>query len=396
MRVETPDEAIAANSASEIASRVARLRSAMKENAIDVFYVGHSTDLEYLAGVERPIHGYGRTRFWAGWIIGAIYGGTGPVPLLVTRHLASGHLNERGAPLRGVDLQVVHEEEDPAAIVSRIVQERAGGDPRRIALNVDAPAELVVHLRRAFPRAEVIVAGDVLAQLRSVKSAVELEAMSAACRLVDQVFVESLEVVNPTISELALASWIEDRMAELGAIAPSFHTGIWTMGPSEKREAKERVSRRPIGSDTALNYDFGAGLQGYCSDFGRTVYLGKPSTRYREAYSLVIACQEAGRLALRPGAIARDVDRTARKVIHDGGYGEYFWHRLGHAIGKDTHEEPFLDVVDDSPLLEGMAFTIEPSIFIPGEFGCRVEDIFVVTPEGGRRLNSVGSEMRTL
>lgn len=396
MKLDTDTEVLAANSTNEVADRVARLRKAMEENDIDVFYVGHSADLEYLAGVERPVQGYGRSRFWAGWIIGAIYGRQGRIPLMVPRHFANGHLNEGGAPIRGAELEIVTERDDPAAVVTRVVREQAGGEPRRIAVNVDAPAELVVNLRAAFPNAEVTIGGDLLAGLRAIKSKAELEAMSAACHLVDQVYVESLTVVTPEMSELALARWIENRMGELGAVAPSFHTGIWTMGPSEKREAKERLSRRPIGTNTALNYDYGAGLRGYCSDFGRTVYFGKPSARYREAYGLVIACQEAGRQALRPGTPARDVDRNARKVIDDAGYGEYFWHRLGHAIGKDTHEAPFLEVVDDTPVVEGMAFTIEPSIFIPGEFGCRVEDIFVVTPDGGRRLNEVDADLKIL
>jgi Xaa-Pro aminopeptidase len=314
----------------------------------------------------------------------------------VSRHFASGHLNEGGAPIHGVELKIVNEEDDPIAIVAGLIREQAGGVPKRIAVNMDAPADLIINLRAAFPKAEVTVASEILARLRGVKSAAEIEAMSAACRIVDKVYSESLEILKPELTELQLARWIDDRMMELGAIAPSFHTGIWTMGPAEKREAKERLSRRPIGTDTAVNYDYGAGLKGYCSDFGRTVYVGKPSPRYREAYALVLASQEAGRQALRAGAPAREVNQIAHKVIDDGGYGEYFWHRLGHAIGKDTHEPPFLEVVDATPLVEGMVFTIEPSIFIPGEFGCRVEDVFVVTPDGGRRLNSVSSDLITV
>jgi Xaa-Pro aminopeptidase len=124
--------------------------------------------------------------------------------------------------------------------------------------------------------------------------------------------------------------------------------------------------------------------------------MGKPPARYVDAYELVISSAAAAAAALRPGTICSDVDRRARDVIQDGGYGEWFWHRLGHSIGKDTHEPPFLDVTDDTPLEEGMCFTIEPSIFIPGEFGCRVEDVYVVTPDGGRRLNRVSTEMRTI
>lgn len=393
MEPDTAKEVLAGNSLDEIADRVARLRREMEKESIDIFYVGHSTDLEYLAGIERPIPTYGRMRFWAAWAFGAIYGRQDPVPMVVSRHFASGHLNESGAPIHGVELKIVNEEDDPVAIVAELIREQAGGVPKRIAVNMDAPAELVINLRAAFPKAEVTVASEILARLRAVKSAVEIEAMTAACRIVDKVFSESLEVLKPALTEVELARWIDDRMTELGAIAPSFHTGIWTMGPAEKREAKERLSRRPIGTDTSVNYDYGAGLKGYCSDFGRTVYVGKPSARYREAYRLILASQEAGRQALRPGTPAREVNQIAHKVIDDGGYGEYFWHRLGHAIGKDTHEPPFLEVVDATPLVEGMVFTIEPSIFIPGEFGCRVEDVYVVTPNGGRRLNTMSSDL---
>jgi Xaa-Pro aminopeptidase len=396
MRLDTATEVLAANSLSEITARVARLRQEMERESIDVFYVGHSTDLEYLAGIERPIPTYGHMRFWAGWAFGAIYGRHDPVPMVVSRHFAGGHLNEGGAPIQGVELKIVNEEQDPAAVVTALVRHQAGGEPRRIAVNVDAPAELVINLREAFPKAEVRIASDVLARLRAVKSAAEIDAMADACRIVDKVFLESLGVLTPALTELELARWIDDRMTQLGAIAPSFHTGIWTMGPAEKREAKERLSRRPIGTDTSVNYDYGAGLKGYCSDFGRTVYVGKPSKRYREAYDLVLASQEAGRRALRPGTPAREVNQIAHQVIDEGGYGEYFWHRLGHAIGKDTHEPPFLEVIDATPLTEGMVFTIEPSIFIPGEFGCRVEDVFVVTPSGGRRLNSIGADLKNL
>ena len=396
MGLNTANEVLAANSLDEVSARVGRLRGEMEKAGIDVFYVAHSTDLEYMAGIERPIATYGHTRFWAGWAIGAVYGRRGSVPLLVSRHFAGGHLNEGGAPIQGLDLKVVNEDDDVVAIVTALVREQAGGEPRRIGVNLDASAELVLNLRKAFPKAEVVIGADVLARLRYVKSPAELDAIKAACDIADRVFTESLDQLNPKLTERGLARWIDDRMGELGAIAPSFHTGIWTMGPAEKREARERLSRREIGTNTAVNYDFGAGLKGYCSDFGRTVYMGRPSDRYREAYALVLASQEAGRKALKPGAKASDVNAIAHRVIDDGGYGEFFWHRLGHAIGKDTHEAPFLEVVDDSHLAEGMTFTIEPSIFIPGEFGCRVEDVFVVTPTGGRRLNSVGAELRVV
>jgi Xaa-Pro aminopeptidase len=387
-------EPLAANSAAEIAGRVTRLKVEMQREGLDAVFVGHSTDLEYLAGVERPVSTYGRTQFWAGWAIGAVYSQRDAAPFLVSRHFANGHLNERGAAIEGVEVQVFSESDDPRSIVKAAVQNQAGGAVRRIGVNHDAAADLVLSLRASFPDTEVVSAAHVLGRIRAIKSASEIEAMTAASRLVDRVFEESLGVLSPEITEASLARWIDDGMLRRGAIAPAFHTGLWTMGADEKRDAKERLSDRPIGTNTSVNYDFGAGYRGYCSDFGRTVFMGEPSSRYREAYQLVIQAQEEGRRHLRPGTTAKEVNRLARVPIDDAGYGQYFWHRLGHAIGKDTHESPFLDVVDDTPLEEGMAFTIEPSIFIPGELGCRIEDVFVVTKQGGRRLNEVGSEMR--
>jgi Xaa-Pro aminopeptidase len=106
-----------------------------------------------------------------------------------------------------------------------------------------------------------------------------------------------------------------------------------------------------------------------------------------------LAAQAAGAQALRPGARASEVDSAARQVNEEAGFGEHFRHRLGHAIGKDVHEAPYLDVVDDTPLAAGMTFTIEPSVFITGEFGTRVEDVFVVTDAGGVRLNRADANL---
>lgn len=396
MQASEAAEVLAANAPAEVSRRVARLRDRMARDGIDVFYVGLSSDLEYLAGIERPLVQYGRLRFWADWIIGGVIGADGMPVLMLTRHLTKGHLNDLGAPIRGVEVQVVNETDDPAEAVASTVRRLAGREPRRIALNVDASAALALNLRSMFPSAAIAVDREIVPALRSVKSEMELEAMADACALVDHVYDDALRVVRPEMTEIELARWIEARMTSLGAVGPSFKTDIWTMGPSEKRAVGERARAAQIGTGTSLNFDFGAGLRGYCSDFGRTAFMGKPPDRYIEAYELVVSSQAAGAKALRPGARASDVDRKARAVIEDGGYGEWFWHRLGHSIGKDVHEPPFLDVTDDTQLEEGMCFTIEPSIFIPGEFGCRVEDVYVVTREGGRRLNRVSTELRTI
>ncbi len=133
-------------------------------------------------------------------------------------------------------------------------------------------------------------------------------------------------------------------------------------------------------------FDFGAVHHGYCSDFGRTVPCGEPPTDYDEVIRVMLAAQEAGRAAAVPGALAREVNAACREPIEAAGLGEGFRHRMGHGIGLDVHERPFLSVEDGTPLEAGMTFTDEPSILLDGRFGVRVEDVIVVSESGGRVL----------
>ncbi|MHB8589854.1 MAG: M24 family metallopeptidase [Candidatus Dormibacteraceae bacterium] len=370
----------------ELRERLARVRHEMKKEGLEVLLVGQSTDLEYLLGVDRRIHYYGATHFFGEWAVGAVVRLDGDPLLLVPRHMAEFHFDVSADP---PVMRVFTEQEDPKSVV----KEAIGEAPAAIGVNLDAPAELVLTLQDLFPKARLGLAADLLARVRAIKSEAELEAMREACHLVDRVFEESLHELRPELTEFELGAWIVQRMKELGAVDQSFDTAIFAMGAKEPRPAKERLSRRPLGRDISVSYDFGAALGGYCSDFGRTIYIGEPTARFQEAYKAVIGSQAAGAAAMRPGTRACDVDAAARRVIADAGFGEHFRHRLGHAIGKDVHEAPYLDVVDETPLQTGMTFTVEPSVFITGEFGARVEDVYVVTESGGIRLNKANSDL---
>ena len=135
-------------------------------------------------------------------------------------------------------------------------------------------------------------------------------------------------------------------------------------------------------------FDFGAVLHGYCSDFGRTVWCGEPSDADRAVYDVMLAAQEAGRAAARPGVLARDVNAACRAPIEEAGFGPDFRHRMGHGIGLDVHERPFLSEEDETPLEAGMTFTDEPSILPPGRNGVRIEDVIVCEEGGARSLNA--------
>jgi Xaa-Pro aminopeptidase len=135
-------------------------------------------------------------------------------------------------------------------------------------------------------------------------------------------------------------------------------------------------------------FDFGGVVDGYCSDFGRTIYCGEPPRDYVEIYDVMLAAQEAGRAAASAGTPAHEVNAACRGPIEDAGLGEHFRHRMGHGIGMDVHERPFISPEDGTPLQVGMTFTNEPSIIIPGRFSLRIEDIVVCGEGGGSKLNA--------
>jgi Xaa-Pro aminopeptidase len=138
---------------------------------------------------------------------------------------------------------------------------------------------------------------------------------------------------------------------------------------------------------TSVMFDFGGVVDGYCSDFGRTVVAGEPTQELLDAYAVMLAAYEAGRAASRPGALAREVDAACRAPIEEAGLGQHFRHRMGHGIGLDVHERPFVSSEDSMPLQAGMTFTDEPSIIIPNAFSVRIENIVVCEENGGRVLN---------
>jgi Xaa-Pro aminopeptidase len=195
-------------------------------------------------------------------------------------------------------------------------------------------------------------------------------------------------LVVPGVSMLDLVEAVEHELRAAGSRCPSFTTHIFMGLDDDDFDSGTATARSPIPSGTAVMFDFGGVVDGYCSDFGRTIYCGEPPAGYRDAYATMLAAQEAGRAAARAGAIAREVNAACRGPIEEAGLGEHFRHRMGHGIGMDVHERPFLSAEDETPLEPGMTFTDEPSIIIPGRFSVRIEDIIVIEEGGGRKLNS--------
>ena len=181
------------------------------------------------------------------------------------------------------------------------------------------------------------------------------------------------------------SSSVEHELRARGSRCPSFPTHIFTWG-ERRLDSGGPYASEPLREGEVVLFDFGAVWHGYCSDFGRTVACGEPPADYEQVIRVLLEAQEAGRAAAVPGALAREVNAACRGPIEAAGLGEGFRHRMGHGIGLDVHEHPFLSVEDETPLEAGMTFTDEPSILVDGRFGVRVEDVIEVTPGGGRTL----------
>jgi Xaa-Pro aminopeptidase len=251
------------------------------------------------------------------------------------------------------------------------------------------------RLRELLPeRVELVGAAGLVERLRAVKEPGEIERIRAASAIADEAFERLLEdgLIGRTEREAALS--LEVTMRELGAQRPSFET-IIAAGP---HGALPHAQPRDVAIEAGqlVVIDWGAELDGYCSDCTRTVVTGELDDQGREIYALVRAAQLAGVEAVRAGSGGRDIDGVARGVIERGGHGERFGHGLGHGVGLEVHEAPRLSQRSEDRLQVGNVVTVEPGIYLPGALGVRIEDLVVVTEQGCEILTSVPKELRTV
>ena len=366
----------------DYAERRRRLGEKLRAAGIDALFLPPSSDLEYLTGFERSLPSFGRTSQAHDWISGAFLRPDADPVFLLSRMEA---LFDAG-DVPG-ELVVVGERDDGEAAFARVAS-GAG----RVGVGDRTRAETVLALQR-LAAADVVVASHLVNELRRVKSPEELRVMERACTIAERAMAEVTPRVVAGVSMLDLLEEVEHQLRAHGSRAPSFPTHIFTGLGADDLDSGGSRARKPLREGQCVLFDFGAVLDGYCSDFGRTVWCGAPRGGDRELYDVMLAAQEAGRAAAVPGALARDVNAACRAPIEDAGLGEWFLHRMGHGIGLDVHERPFLSEEDDTPLEAGMTFTDEPSILPPDRNGARIEDVIVVADGGARKLNRYPAEL---
>ena len=266
------------------------------------------------------------------------------------------------------------ETEDPYACVASHVTGR--GD---VAVADQMWALFVLHLQRALPGRTFLLASTLTRELRMRKDAYEREALRAVAEAADQAYVKIRERPFAGRREREVASDLAGYLREAGHDEVTFT--IVASGPNGASPHHETGDRR-ISEGDAVVMDFGGTREWYCSDITRTVHVGQPGAETLRVHDAVRRAQEAGYAAARAGASAQSVDAASRNVIADAGFGEYFIHRTGHGIGLDGHEHPYLVSGNEERLEPGMAFSIEPGVYLPGRFGVRIEDIAIIGDDG--------------
>ncbi|MBU2668303.1 aminopeptidase P family protein [Actinoplanes bogorensis] len=293
---------------------------------------------------------------------------------------------------------IVPELEKPHDLAMEVRTWQDGDDPYqltqgRFAISDSAWALQVLNLQRKNPGLELIPMTDVLPMLRAVKDAGEIALLAAAGAAADAAFEQIRTVRFAGRTEREVARDLARFLVDNGHSQVDFTiVGSGPNGADPHHEIGDRIIRD--GDMVVL--DFGGLKDGYGSDMTRTVHVGAPTSEEQEVHDIVRAAQQVGFDAVREGVECQEIDRVARQIIEDAGFGEFFIHRTGHGIGLEVHEPPYLVRGETSPLVPGMCFSIEPGIYLPGRFGVRIEDIVTVTADGGRRLNNSDRSLRTV
>jgi len=363
-------------------ARQQRLSARLEQEGVDALFLAPSADLEYLTGVERQVPSFGEASYAHGWVTGALFRpGREPV-FLFPRMFHAFDLREEPDG----EVIVVNETDDGTAIFERVAGSVDGTG--RVAVGDRVWAEATLHLGQIVGFERLRTGARIVNELRRTKSEDELAAMGRAIETVETTMAAVAPLVVPGVTMLELAEAVEHELLAAGSRCPSFPTHIFTGIDDGAFDSHTATGRTAIPNNTSVMFDFGGVVDGYCSDFGRTVYCGEPPQGFLDDYAVMLAAYEAGLAAARAGTPARDVNAACRAPIEEAGLGEHFRHRMGHGIGMDVHERPFLSAEDETPLEPGMTFTDEPSIIVPGRWSLRIENVIVAEEGGGRSLNS--------
>jgi Xaa-Pro aminopeptidase len=362
------------------AARLTRARAATAAAGLDALLITPGPDLRYLTGyVAKPLER-----------LTCLVLPAHADPVLIVPFLERAAAEAAGVGELGLAIADWQETDDPIALVGKILPAGAA------VYGVDDHmwAEKVLRLRAGLPGVQQALAGGVLRDLRIRKTAEEIDALREAGAAIDRVHDRIAEWLKPGRTEREIGRDIAEAIVAEGHVRADFV--IVGSGPNGASPHHD-VSDREVQVGDPVVVDIGGTTEaGYCSDETRTYAVGEPDAEFRRYYEVLRVAQHAACDAVRPGIGCQEVDRVARRIIAEAGYGEYFIHRTGHGIGLEGHEDPYIVEGNAAALEPGMAFSVEPGIYLPGKHGARIEDIVVCTETGGERLNLTPRELTVL
>jgi len=366
---------------SMIFSRLSKLSESLRTSGLDALVLNAGPSLVYLTGLhfhlsERPV-------------VALFTADHEPVIILPELEM----LKVTGLPY---EIKAFPYGENPAdwdSVFRKAVNtlkldgKRIGVEPRQMRLLEFR------YVKSGAPEVDFPDASEVISSLRVRKDADEIAAMRKAVKVAQSALEATIPLIKAGMTEKELASELVVQLLRHGSQSEMPFAPIVSGGPNSANPHAS-PSDRKIRPGDLLVVDWGAAVDGYVSDLTRTLAVGEVEAEYRKIHQIVLEANAAGRAAGKPGAPCADVDIAARTVIEKAGYGKYFTHRTGHGIGMEGHEEPYMRG-DNMQLLEpGMAYTVEPGIYLPGRNGVRIEDNVVITEGGTECLSDMRRELR--
>jgi len=359
----------------EIPSRLARIRAAMKSQRLDALLISQSTNIVYATGFT------------------GLNDAENPHVALITPRRATLFLDSRYFETATTQAQsdewktvlARHEVKD------RVIQALSKTKATRIGLEDSVGYRVFLGWRRGLGGRQVVATHRLVEEVREVKDSAEIARIKTAQVITDEAFAHLLGFIKAGMTEREVAFELEFTLRRLGAEAMAF-SPITAAGANGSMPHAMPSDYR-IKKGDLLTMDFGAQFQGYKADMTRTICIGRASTRQREIYDLVLAAQQAGIEAVRGGVKCAAVDAAARLIIQTAGYDDQFGHGTGHGVGLDIHELPSLKPISNGVLQTGSIVTIEPGIYLEGEFGVRIEDMVVVGKDSCLNLTASPKEL---
>jgi Xaa-Pro aminopeptidase len=370
-----------------LGERLARARAGLRSNGAAGLLIGIGADLRYLTGYTA--HALERLTM-------LLLPSDGEAVLLVPKLEAMAASGSPAAAAGLVQVVAWEETEDPYALVAARLGPAGTDGDTRLLVDPVLPARHVLALQRALPLPAFGLATEVTRELRMGKAPAEVELLRRAAHAADRVVAQIAAGRLLGRTEADVSGEVRDRLIAEGHEAASF--AIVASGPnsaSPHHEASDRV----IAPGDPIVLDIGGTVDGYGSDITRMLWVTggdaahAPTSEFLEVFDLVREANAAATAAVRPGIACAALDEIARRVIRDGGHGAEFIHRLGHGIGLEAHEDPYLVAGNTETLRPGYAFSVEPGIYLEGRFGVRIEDIVVCTEAGADVLNEAAREL---